>query len=109
MRLPVPRPRDWLLLAVAVAVAAAAVGVVTSHPQRRIERDLPAVAAPSAALETAAPVLPRSGIATTTRSTVLRVVPSSEGEAASVLRAGIVLPVRAETKGFVRVETPCEL
>src|SRR5438132_7960888 len=110
MRLSVPRPRDWLLLAAAVVVAAAGALAVTAEvAPPRAERNGPAAAAQPAATATPEPAVPRIGVVTTVRLTVVRVVASPTGEATSFLRAGVLLPIRAETKRFVRVETPCEL
>ena len=111
MRLPVPRPRDWLLLAVAVAVAVVGVVALTSDPSPRLPSGAPADAARPMRTRppgTPPPVRPRIGVVATRRSTVVRVVPSADGEIASVIRAGILLPIRAESNGYVRVETPCE-
>jgi N-acetylmuramoyl-L-alanine amidase len=115
MRIPFPRQRDWLLIAVAVTISTAAVVGVTSEPSPTLERAGPGPAAAAALPPTAAPtmppapVVPRVGVAVTLGSAYVRVVPTPGAEVMSVLRRGIVLPVRATSNGFVRIETPCEL
>jgi N-acetylmuramoyl-L-alanine amidase len=98
-------------------LVATAVFLATSDATPRTEPAalVPGTAAPAVTADPAAPtptpppVLPRFGLAQTKRPTVVRVVPSRLGEIMSFLRAGILLPIRAETNGFLRIETPCEL
>src|SRR4029077_9901071 len=98
-----------LLLAAAIAVVSVAALAVTAHPSRRVDSAAPQRSAPAATPGTAPPILPRVGLARTTRTATVRVVPSPSAELVSVLRAGILLPIRAESNGFLRIETPCEL
>jgi N-acetylmuramoyl-L-alanine amidase len=113
MRLSLPTPKDWLLLVVAIAVCATAVIAVTTNSAQPPPTDTTASTA-AGPVETAVlgaqppPVRSRTGIATTRRTTLVRVVASTDGEVVRRLRAGISLPVRAESNDFLRIETPCE-
>ena len=103
--------KEWLLLAVAVAVCGTAVAGVTSTPG--LDGAPPAPSSSPAAAVRPAPARPavraRSVLAVTKRRTTVRVLPARGAEPSSVIRRGIPLPVTAESNGFLRVITPCEV
>jgi len=122
MRASIRAPKEWLVVVLAVAVCTTALVAATSGSRPHVGASLsasshaeePTQAAAAAPDRTAAPtpapqITVHSALATTVRTTFVRVVPAADAEVMSVVRAGILLPVTAESNGFVRTETPCEL
>ena len=99
------------MLGVAVAVCGTAVVGVAATSPLGIDSSASGSAAPPVATPApkTQPVRTLSALVAARRRTVVRVLPSLQGEVVSVVRRGILLPVTAERNGFLRVLTPCEL